>query len=135
MSHNPLSSKNPMQWMDDARSTLLECSFQDYRFDVNTSRTGAVYLQGVYREADTLTGAVELQYTRRWFLSPEMSKSEIVSTAFKCVLTSMEHRTREWFLYRGRAIYQPHYDVDALHSICLERDTRSEITEKVEVTA
>ena len=51
-----------------------------------------------------------------------MVKSEIVATAFKCVMTSMEHRVREWFLYRDRAIYHPHYDVDALHAICEQRD-------------
>lgn len=115
-----------MDWTEQARAIVQECQFPDYTFVVNISRTGAVYLQATYLEADTLTGNVELQYTRRWFLSPEMSKSEIVSTAFKCVLTSMEHKTREWFTWRDRAIYQPHYDVEALHAICEERTVRSE---------
>lgn len=112
-------------WVADAIFAIHECRFQDYEFEVKKSaHTGAVYLQAHYEEADTISGQIDTQYTRKWFLSPEMSKSEIVATAFKCVLTSMEHRTREWFLYRGRAIYQPHYDVDALHAICLEREER-----------
>lgn len=111
-------------WIDVAKSIVQDCEFTDYTFAVSVSRTGAVYLQGTYLEADTVTSVVERQYTRRWFLSPEMSRSEIVSTVFKCALTSMEHRTREWFLYKGRAVYQPHYDVDALWDICQKREVR-----------
>jgi hypothetical protein len=118
-----------MNWIGIAKTVISECSFQDYEFQVQESpTTGAVYLQARYNEPDTVTGNVEIQYTRRWFLSPEMSRSEIVSTAFKCVLTSMEHRTREWFLYKNRAVYQPHYDVDSLWEICEDRAVREGVT-------
>ena len=128
MSFNPLREGSPLslEWIDKAKEILAECLFPDYTFKVETSsHTGAVYLQATYLEADTVTGKVEEQLTRRWFLSPNMGRSEIVGTAFKCIITSMEHRTREWFLYRGRAIYQPHYDVDALHAICEQREVRA----------
>jgi hypothetical protein len=119
------------RWIEVAAGIVAECHFPDYTFKVDVSRTGAVYLQATYLEPDTLTGAVELQYTRRWFLSPEMSRSEIVSTAFKCAITSMEHKTREWFTYNGRAIYQPHYDVDSLWEICEDRVVREIEKEQV----
>jgi len=113
-------------WIQTAREIVSECNFQDYTFVVVESETTkAVYLAATYLEADTITGAVELQHTRRWFLSPEMSKSEIVATAFKCAITSMEHRTREWFLYKGRAIYQPHYNVDELWELSENREVRT----------
>lgn len=112
------------EWIEVAKNIVIQCSFTDYNFKIDVSRTGAVYLQATYTEPDTITGKSELQYTRRWFLSPDMNRSEIVSTAFKCAITSMEHRTREWFLYKGRAIYQPHYDVDSLWEICEERSVR-----------
>lgn len=67
---------------------------------------------------------------RKWRLSYHMTKSEIVQTAFKAVLAAVEHETREQFLYRGAAIFGPHYDVDHLHDICsvLEyRDEREEV--------
>lgn len=112
-------------WVEKAIEIVKECKFQEYDFQVITSpTTKAVYLQATYQEKDTVTGLDAVQYTRRWFLSPEMSRSEIVQTAFKCVLTSMEHRVREWFLYSGRAIFQPHYDVDSLWEICEEREVR-----------
>ena len=113
-------------WVTVAREFVSQCSYPGYTFDVITSKTTkAVYLQGRYDEMDTLDHRiVNEQMTRRWLLSPEMSKSEIVSTVFKCVITSMEHRVREWFLYNGRAVFQPHYDVDELHKICLARVER-----------
>lgn len=110
----------------EIRSAVGEVSFPAYEFFVGESAHGFIYLQAEYDEADTLTGVVERQYTRRWALSPEMTRSEIVSTAFKCVLTSMEHKTREYFLYKDAAIYQPHFNVDDLLSICEKRDVRGE---------
>jgi hypothetical protein len=110
--------------IDEMSAVLQEVSFPGYEFAVAQSAHGFIYMFASYDEADTITGIVERQYTRRWPLSPEMSKSEIVSTAFKCAITSMEHKTREWFLYRGRAVYQPHYNVDVLWDICEQRETR-----------
>jgi len=107
------------------REVLEMCVFPGYELEINVSTTtGAIYLQAHYDDFDTTTNAVERQHTRRWSLSPEMTRSEIVGTAFKCIITSMEHKTREWFTYRGRAIYQPHHDVDVLHSVCEARDAR-----------
>jgi len=54
---------------------------------------------------------------RKWFLSEHMTKSEIVTTAFKAIMTAVEHETREQFLYRGASIFDPHYDVDCLHAL------------------
>lgn len=94
------------------------CYFPEYEFNVKLDGRNAMYLQARYLEKDIITGKNEWQFTRRWFLSPEMVKSEVVATCFKCVITSMEHRTREHFTYyRGKRIYGPHFDVDALHSI------------------
>ena len=50
-------------------------------------------------------------------MSHEATRSEVVQTALKCVLTSVEHEARESFTYRGRAIFGPHLDVDVLHSL------------------
>lgn len=104
--------------IEEIRDIVAECGFPDYTFAVFVDGRGAWYLQAAYLEPDVNTGEMEQQATRRWFLSPEATKSEIVQTVFKCAMTSMEHKTREWFLYRGRAVFGPHFNVDALHSIC-----------------
>lgn len=102
-----------------------DCKYLGRTFEVAKSpTTEAIYLRAWYWEDCTVTGKREKQFTRRWLLSPEMTKSEIVATAFKCVITSMEHHAREWFTYKGKAIYHPHHDVDKLLEICDATDTR-----------
>ena len=110
-----------MKTIQEIRAIVDLCRCMEYTFVVLEDGRGAWYLQASYHDSDVITGKSELQLTRRWFVSPEMTKSEIVQTAFKCVMTSMEHRAREWFLYRGRSVFGPHYDVDALHAICDDR--------------
>lgn len=102
----------------EMEGVVRTCHYPGYSFAVTIDSRHAVYLQGSYDELDTITRLPSTQLTRRWFLSPHMTKSEIVQTVFKCVLTSMEHRTREWFTYNGKPVFGPHFDVDALWKIC-----------------
>jgi hypothetical protein len=111
------------------REWITEVGYPGYDFRVSESRTGAFYLQAAYMEPDTVSGEQGQQLTRRWLLSPHMLKGELVSTAFLCILTSMEHRVREWFLYKNRPIFHPHYDVDKLAEICEAREVRPPVTE------
>lgn len=106
--------------LDQIRHLVGLVEFGDYVFVVSEAR-GSIYLQATYDEADIVTGVVEQQHTRKWLLSPAMTKSEIVQTCFKLAMTSAEHRVRETFKYRGRRIFGPHFDVDALHRICGDR--------------
>jgi len=72
------------------------------------------YLQSQFTAPDCKTGNPEPQFTRKWYISRESTKSEVVQTAFKCVLTSLEHEAREVFTYRGQPVFGPHFDVDHL---------------------
>ncbi len=105
--------------VDNFKQIIAAIDFREYMFVV-LAAGGNCYLQGQYFEADVVTGKDELQKTRKWLLSEHMTKSEVVQTAFKCALTSMEHRTREHFLYKGHRIFSPHYDVDALLELCVD---------------
>lgn len=96
---------------------LLSVSFPGYSFIVNRGH-GGVYLQGTYVEPCVISGEPAAQYTRKWLVSPQMTDSEIVFTAFKLCLTSMEHRTREFFTYKGARIASPHFDVEDLVRLC-----------------
>lgn len=97
---------------------VSKCKFPDYTFNVWEDSRGSIYLQGSYNEPDTTNGMSSVQKTRRWLLSPKMTKSEIVQTCFKCLMTSQEHKAREWFTLDGRAIFGPHFDVDKLWEMC-----------------
>lgn len=101
-------------------AVVARCAFGDYTFDVKVNQGGGIYLQARYVDADIVTGRPEQQFTRKWLLSPHMTPSEIVQTCFKLAMTSMEHRTRERFTYRGKRVFGPHFDVDALWQICAD---------------
>jgi hypothetical protein len=102
------------------RSIVSLCRFENYAFEVSEGH-GGVYLQATYLEADIVTGVPEVQHTRKWLLSPKMTRSELVQTCFKLAITSMEHRTRENFTYRGKRIFGPHFDVEALWQLCADK--------------
>jgi hypothetical protein len=51
---------------------------------------------------------------RKWRLSPHMTNGEIVQTAFKALLTCLEHEARERFTYKGVPVLSPHWDIDVL---------------------
>lgn len=99
----------------EVRAVVNLCTFPDYKFDVIEDGVAGVYVQGSYM--DTVTGKMELQQTRLWLIAEVDTKSEIVRTLFKLIITSMEHKAREWFLYDGKSIFGPHFDVDRLHAI------------------
>lgn len=96
---------------------LSSVSYGNYEF-ILMDRAGCIYMQARFTAPDCDSGLPGLQYTRQWMLHPDMTKSEVVQTAFKLVLTSVEHEARENFTYGGRRIFGPHYNVDSLHAIC-----------------
>lgn len=70
------------------------------------------------------------QKGRKWRLSVHMTRSEVVQTALKACLAFEEHELRERFKYRGRSIFDPHYDVDLLHSLRGQVDALDERTDE-----
>ena len=110
----------------ELKEIISQISFREYVFKIHIDSpsklsslvTPKFYLQAEYFEPDVITKEMKLQKTRKWILSQYMTKSEVVQTAFKCALTSMEHRTREHFLYKNERVFSPHYDVEALVELC-----------------
>ena len=58
-----------------------------------------------------------IHYCRKWRISPNITKSELVQLAFLAIMTAEEHEIRENFKYKSAAIFAPHYDVDKLLEI------------------
>lgn len=102
----------------EMREILSLAEYPGYEFEVLQLDCGELFLRAKYLQADIITGKSEEQHTRKWLLSRYAVSSEIVQTALKCVLTSLEHEAREHFLYRGERVYGPHYDVEALYELC-----------------
>ena len=112
-----------------ADAILRLVRFPGYTFRVVGLFDGHIptYLQASFMAPCNVDGGPPLlQRTRKWQLSAHMTPSELVQTALKCVLTSLEHEAREHFTYRGAAIFGPHFDVEALVRIADRRDVREE---------
>jgi hypothetical protein len=103
------------------KDVLSRIEFEGYTWEAREAHGGVVVL-GTYTEPDTYTGVPEQQSTRKWLVSPHMTDSEIVQTVFKLCATSMEHRLREHFTYRGRRVFGPHFDVEDLVGLCKDRE-------------
>lgn len=92
---------------------VSQIQYKDWQFIVNED-----YLQVSFMSPCSVTGQIVEQKGRKWRLSKFMTKSEIVSTALKAVLTAEEHEAREQFKYKTKAIFGPHFDVDKLAILC-----------------
>jgi hypothetical protein len=62
--------------------------------------------------------------SRKWYVSKHATVSEVVQTVLKAALTAEEHEARERFLYRGKQLFGPHLDVNALLKVADERQVR-----------
>jgi len=106
---------------------LKDVRFNDWEIIVRLDRHRA-YLQVRAEEPCSVTGDMHRWSSRKWFLSPHMTESEVVQTAFLAVMTAVEHETREAFTYAGHAIFSPHYDIHklvALHESGDAHDVRT----------
>jgi hypothetical protein len=97
----------------DLRAIVDRVSFRDWLFYVFADGDRP-YIQVAFDEQCIDTGRIVEQRGRKWMLSPHMTDSEVVQTAFAAVLMALEHEAREVFQYRERNIYAPHFDVEAL---------------------
>nr|WP_315206808.1 hypothetical protein [uncultured Albidiferax sp.] len=100
---------------------LQQVTYPGYTFSIvgdSDASSDSIYLRASFMAPDTHTKVLVRQHTRKWLLSEHMTPSEVVQTALKCVLTSIEHEARENFKYMQVAIFGPHYDVDDLVVLC-----------------
>ena len=101
---------------------LKDVRYRDWDFNVRMDGDRA-YLQVGFWDYDSTDPACReksYQTGRKWMLSPYMTKSEVVQTALKAVLTAEEHEVRERFHYKEKTIFGPHFNVDVLASVCGE---------------
>lgn len=103
-----------MYTVQEIREIVGLCSFEDWNIVVRMDGSRPYLQIHAPNGRDADTGLPMPWTSRKWMLSPHMCKNEIVTTAFKAVMTAMEHEVRESFRYRGVSIFNPHLDPDAL---------------------
>lgn len=83
---------------------------------------GRMWFQvGVTEEADISFDPIEGKRVpwrgAKHYLSPHMCRNEIVTSVKHAIDRAEMHEVNEWFRYRGRSIYNPHLDPDALAEV------------------
>jgi hypothetical protein len=96
--------------------------YKNWRFQFAQDGFALWNLQVRFAAPHSESGADENWTGRKWRITPHMSDSEIVQTALKAVLAAEEHEARERFMYRGRAVYGPHLDVEQLWHLAGKTD-------------
>lgn len=105
------------------RNIVNHIRFNDWDFMVGTMGDGFyVQIQFLARDNDAPHTPVDpapmlIQRGRKWYVSKHMTESEVVQTLLKAVLAAVEHEAREQFTYKGKQLFGPHLDVEALMEI------------------
>jgi hypothetical protein len=115
--------------MDDMQDILNEIEYrEDYvpllRQDPDGQR---LFVQVRFLRQDIVTGKWDFGYSGKRYVSAHMAKSEFVALVFGTFLALEEHECRESFKYRGRRIFGPHIDVDALWEVARKIDVREPV--------
>lgn len=90
---------------------MADVDYRGWNFIVGVMNDGC-YIQASFEAVNW-----DVQLGRKWYLSPHATRSEVVQTALKAVLTAEEHEAREHFRYKGQTIFFPHLDVDEMAEI------------------
>lgn len=109
-----------MKTKEEIIAIIDEVKFLDRSFRLMKKGDGYL-IQLAYMEEDIITGKRELQKSRKHYISPHMTTSEIVETMLLCAERSMMHVVHEHFLFAGRRVYSPHFSVNARMRLCDEK--------------
>lgn len=107
----------------DVRLVLHEVRYKaGWGFRVEPLGDG-YFLQVVFDapDNDAPDGYAVPQHGRKWYVSPHMTASEVVQTAFSAIRWAEEHEMRELFTFRGQRIFGPHFNVGALALFAAEQ--------------
>lgn len=74
---------------------------------------------------DVITKEMGWGYGGKGWPSPHSTRNEIVQMIFGLYKGYWEHEARENFQYRGRRVFGPHMDVDAIWEVANRVDVRS----------
>lgn len=72
---------------------------------------GDFFLVLSFHAPDAVTGKLEFQRCRRWFLDDNKPAEEVIGTAWLAVQTALLHEAREMFKYNGQQLFSPHWDL------------------------
>jgi len=120
---------NNQQWLAQVQLLMGQVTYRpdSYRFIVAIDAAdpeGRVYVQLEHERPDAFTGEPGVGRGGKSYLSPHMTPSEVIRRALGLALAYEEHEVREFFQYRGKRVFGPHIDVEALVAVADKLDVR-----------
>jgi len=112
-----------MKSFEEIEEIVKQISFRDWRFSITHYFNRGILLVAEFNAPCAVTLEPGVQRSRKWPISPHMTKGEIVQTALLAVRVAVEHEMREDFKWRGQAIFGPHFDIELLHELCAVNGT------------
>lgn len=106
------ASYDPIVAMHRSRVAVLldQITYPGHTWYV-AQRESTVYLRVEAELPNNDTGEVELQRGRPWIIRPNADDAEIIRTAWLATETFLLHEAREKFLFRGKRVMNPHFEV------------------------
>lgn len=104
---------------EQVQNILNAVQFKDRKFLLLDKGDGFL-IQMEYFEPDVEKPGSDpvSQKTRKWYVSPFSTESEVVETCWAMVKRSQEHVASEHFTYKGRRVYSQHFDINARMDMC-----------------
>ena len=108
-----LLTKGNCTLVDKLNNWLEDIKYLDWNFEIIEGEE--VFLQVNFnKNCACREERMMKHYCRKWRISPNITKSEFVQTAFAAIMAAVEHEAREDFKYKNAAVFSPHFDVDKL---------------------
>lgn len=95
------------------QNILQQVKFNDWTF-VSKPMGDGFYIQVQFHAPDNHGEGTTEQHGGKYYISKHAIKDEIIKTAWKAVISAVEHEAREQFLYCGIPIFDPHTSCDRL---------------------
>ena len=96
------------------------------QIDAQTSAPGRYYYQIECWRKDVITGHMGYGRGGKAYLSEHMTRNELVQCIFGLYQSYWIHEARENFQWRGRRVFGPHIDTEALWDAATHIDARSQ---------
>jgi hypothetical protein len=113
----------PKKTLDQVKAIVDKVQFMDRRFLVLVKDDGFLLQMEYYEpDVDKPGSAPVRQSTRKYYLSPFMTETEIVETCWLCVQRSQLHVASEHFTYVGRRVYSQHFSIEGRILLCDTND-------------
>lgn len=97
-----------------AGQIVKDIDYRDGYFLETGNEDDTVFIRLAVWRLDTVTKEMGWGHSAKAWLSPSMSRSDVVRVCFGLIRAYNEHEDREFFKYKGTRIFGPHQNVELL---------------------